>query len=226
MKKILLFLFCLALVAGFVSCASTGSGDAPKAAAAKPAATPAAALAPLVLDNFEGQTSGGKWGVYDDVKDNKGSSKANPDPWAVQADPGKGAKGSDHFGKCWGTVTTKYQYGFGGVGYDFDADDKTKTLDITGYKGIHFWMKGDGKAYSISVKSPSANKDFCYYTYQIETSADWTEYTIDFSKFHQPSWGAATSRKSSFSTATGIQFQTIGQPIDKFEFYFDEFNLY
>lgn len=157
------------------------------------------------------------------MKDNGGSSVVNPSPFVLQKDPGKGAKGSDGYAKCFGMVTTKYQYGFAGLTYDFTQDKSA--FDMSSYTGFKFWMKGDGKTYNFAIKSP-LNKDFDYYLFGIKTTPDWTEYTIPFQKFYQYNWGAAIDLKACLKSATGFQIQTIGQPIDKFEFDMDEVSLY
>jgi hypothetical protein len=221
-------LLSIAVVALLVlsACVSSKPASGMQAMAAP---APAAAAAPAIVttvDDFEGNNLGGKWSVYSDVAANKGSSVANPDPFVAQNDPGNGANGTDHFAKCWGSVTTQYQYGFAGLTYDFDPDDPTKILDLSGSTGFKFWMKGDGRTYHFGIKAPSVNKDFDFYEYTIATKPGWTEYTIPFTKFNQESWGASMPLSKCLKAATGFQIQTIGQPIDKFEFYLDEVSLY
>lgn len=161
MKRIL-YLVCAMLVALFVAaCASQNATPAAQSAAqsaAQPAAV-AAAVEPKLIDNCEGGGIGGAWDTYSDVRDNAGSSVSNPSPFELQKDPGMGAKGSDGYAKCFGSVTTKYQYGFSGLTYNFSADKSA--FDMSGYTGIKFWMKGDGKTYDSSrtaSKPPSASK--------------------------------------------------------------------
>jgi hypothetical protein len=166
---------------------------------------------------------GGEWNVYSDAKNSGGSSTVNPDPFVPQKDPGKGAKGTDTFAKVWGTVTTQYQYGFSGFGYNFTPDEST--IDISGYTGVKFWMKGDGRQYNFMIKSPLA-KDFAYYEWAVTAGPDWKEYVVPFKKFYQESWSAPVALSDYLKASEGIQLQTVGQPIDKFEFSLDEISLY
>jgi hypothetical protein len=177
-----------------------------------------------IIDNCEGRGIGGVWSTYSDADNDGGNSTSLPVPFVFQKD-GNGANGTKGYAKFSGTVTKKYQYGFSGLTYDFNKDKKT-ALDISGFTGFSFWMKGDGNFYNFAIKTPSIVTDFAYYEFGIKTTTDWKEYKVPFTQFTQESWGKAKDLTLCLQNATGFQIQTIGQPIEKFEASIDEVALY
>jgi len=65
-------------------------------------------------------------------------------------------------------------------------------VSLAQYKAIEFWAKGDGKKYGVQLQSPSAIKDYNYYSYSFVAKPQWTHYIIPFSKLAQQDWGNKT----------------------------------
>ena len=219
MKRNVFLLFVLPGLLAFLGCGTT-------APAAQPPADSAATTVPelKLIDNCEGGGVGGVWSTYSDANADNGDSTSLPNPFVLQND-GNGANGTKGYAKFYGTVTKKCPYGFSGLTYDFNADKKS-TLDISGYTGFSFWMKGDGNFYNFAVKSPAVVTDFAYYEFGIRTTKEWKEYKVPFAKFSQESWGKSKDLTQCLKNATGFQVQTIGQPIAEFEAQIDEISLY
>ncbi|MBN2352372.1 MAG: CIA30 family protein [Spirochaetales bacterium] len=219
MKRIAFQSLALLCIFAFLGCGTT----APQA---QPSADTSAAQAAEVklVENCEGGGVGGAWSTYSDANADNGDSTSLPEPFVLQSD-GRGANGSQGYAAFYGTVTKKCPYGFSGLTYDFNRDKKT-AMDISGYTGFSFWMRGDGNFYNFAVKSPAVVTDFAYYEFGIRTTKEWKEYKVPFTKFSQESWGKSKNLTECLKNATGFQVQTIGQPIAKFEAQIDEIALY
>src|SRR5208337_3617591 len=83
---------------------------------------------------------GGAFMAVDD-KANQGSSVA-----IMAFVTNAGARGSKYYLKLTGNVTTKFKYGFIGISCDFQPGGSA--MDISGFKGFKFYVKGDGKSYN------------------------------------------------------------------------------
>ncbi|MCQ2610492.1 MAG: CIA30 family protein [Treponema sp.] len=133
------------------------------------------------------------WYGYSDKDGNNGSSTVK----VVEANGGA---------TMTGTVTTKYQYGFAGMGIDADPAYKTA-------RGIRLTVKGDGKLYNVRVETTD-RPDYCFHEFTFKAPANATTIEIPYSKLFQEEWG----KQKAFDPAKirGISFQTVGQPIASF----------
>ncbi len=178
----------------------------------------------ILVSDFEGESSqtafGGLWFVYDDGN-NGGDSIVKPKPFGPIK--GDGATGSSYFARITGTVTTKYQYGFIGLGCDFVSN--IGIMDISAYNGIKFFARGDGKKYSIKLRTMNV-KDYDYFSYTFPTTDKWQEIKIPLKSFNQEGWGQKKLLSDALKSFYGIQFQTIGQPISSVELDIDNVCLY
>ncbi len=104
-------------------------------------------------------------------------------------------------------------------------NEEEAPVDVSGYTGITFWVKGDGQRYRMEFISENIT-DFCYYGYTFKTTDEWTEVNIPFRFLLQETWGEAKGKTASLKGVTAIKFQTRGQPLDSFELYLDEINFY
>jgi len=162
----------------------------------------------LLIDNFEkGTTTNlllGEW-MTDCDKNNLGTT-VNPTPFQ----PSKGgcphstkfcAHISGHFGKNqapWPYVALTCTLAPGG-----------SAADISGFKAVEFWVKGDGKTYAFMV-ARAAVQDFCHYRKEFKTTTGWTKVTIKLADLTQPAWGKPVPFKLSdvlyFTFAPGASF--------------------
>jgi len=189
----------------------------------KPGESPEAGKAVLIND-FEGGSSqtpfGGSWFSYNDAA-NGGDSIVKPNPFGPIK--GDGANGSSYFAQMTGTVTTKFQYGFIGIGCDIVSN--LSVMDISSYNGIKFFTRGDGKSYSVKLRTTNI-KDFDYFSYTFTAPEKWQEVKIPLKSFKQEGWGQKKILSDSLKFFNGIQFQTIGQPISSVRLEIDDIYLY
>jgi len=171
----------------------------------------------------------GFWYTYDDVPAG-GSSvvKPAPDKPFVMSKPG--LKG----GECaciQGVVTTKFQFGFIGMGYYLSPKNEKKPFDLTDKEGITFWHKGDGKKYR--VKLVSTHPDFKdkdsdnQFGNDFHTTEEWGETEIHFTNlFQQPGWGSKVDLSKALTQIKEIQFVTLGQPHESVELWIDGLEIF
>ena len=107
-----------------------------------------------------------------------------------------------------GVVTTQYQYGFIGGGFEVTTDMKNLLMVA---KGIKFKAKGNGKSYRCRFESNKV-KDFDHFGYIFKTSEEEKEITILFNKLSQEGWGSSVTFNQ--IDVFQISFQTVGQPHD------------
>ncbi len=148
-----------------------------------------------------------KWFTYDD-KANSGNSTVSKAS-SMETVDGKEALAI----AVTGTVTTKYQYGFIGLG----ADPSPETLEyLKTAKGIRFRTVGDGKKYRVKIGT-SVITDYDDYGFIFTAPAGKTEtITVPYTALTQEGWGA--KKKFDPTKITKIQFQTVGQPIPTVSF--------
>lgn len=67
-------------------------------------------------------------------------------------------------------------------------DPGSAAVDLSGFKGILFSTKGNGKDYSV-VLARAAVQDYCNFRQDFKTSAEWRTISLPLDKFKQPDWG-------------------------------------
>jgi hypothetical protein len=195
-----------------------------------PTATPVVSTNLTLVDDCETQTSqnklGGSWFVYDDLG-NTGTSRVYPKPFQMTLNIGQGALASNGYAGITGTVTTAFVSGFIGMGTNLAP--ASGIVDLSGYQGIRFFVKGDGKSYSLKIQTASTIiKDFDYFQINFTTSNIWEEHIIPFSTafFSQQGFGVKVDFALAIQNVQGIQWQTIGQPLSSVELKVDNIYLY
>ncbi len=91
-------------------------------------------------------------------------------------------------------------------------------MDLSGYKAVRFYTKGDGKSHTVALNKASVT-DYCDYTASFISPADWKQVTLSFSDFAQPTWGKQVEKK--FNDATKLTFAP-GTPDADFDFKVDD----
>jgi len=148
-----------------------------------------------------------KWSLFDDKGDN-GSSKISRKSEIVNID------GNDVLSvTLTGTVTTKFQYGYAGA----TADGDPAVIEaLKSASAITFKTKGDGKTYRVRVETSNVT-DYDYFGFVFTApKGKAVEVTVPYSKLKQEGWGAP--KKFDAANAKKVSFQTVGQPIESFEF--------
>jgi hypothetical protein len=174
--------------------------------------------------------NGGFWYTYDDVQAG-GSSRVIPAPGKTFVMSRPGYKGEGECACMRGAVTTKFQYGFIGMGYYLSPANVKKPFDISGDLGIRFWHKGDGKSYRVKLVSTHPdfiNKDSDnQFGNDFHTTDEWGETEIHFTNlFQQPGWGSKVDLNKALTMVKEIQFVTLSQPLESVELWVDELEIF
>jgi hypothetical protein len=61
-------------------------------------------------------------------------------------------------------------------------------VDLSAYKSVEFWVKGDGKTYA-AVLGRVAVQDSCNFRKEFKSPTEWTKMSLKLSDFAQPAWG-------------------------------------
>ena len=99
-----------------------------------------------------------------------------------------------------------------------NLDAGGKPVDLSAYKAIRFYTKGDGKSHSVALNKASVT-DYCDYSASFVSPADWTQVTIPFANFAQPNWGKQVEKK--FNDVVKLSFAP-GTPDSDFDFKIDD----
>lgn len=133
-----------------------------------------------ILDTFDDQDTvnafGGSWFTYND-EGAGGDSEVSPYQVGEQ-----GAEGSPSAAKMTGKVTKTIPFSF--IGLATSLNEESTSVDLSQYKGIVFWAKGDGKPYRLQLQSPII-KDFNYYGYVFTPTSEWKRYEVRFDQMTQ-----------------------------------------
>jgi endoglucanase len=171
---------------------------------------------------------GGMWYTYDDSNDG-GNSEIWPKP---QSNFEKSQESFDRNGKAItikGKVTAVFQWGYLGMGTQFDI--KGKTMDLNGCMGLRFFYKGDGKTYRVKLVSTDGGfargTSDNQYGAEFTTDSGWQLFEMKFSSFTQePYWGSKVLQQNALSAVRDIQWQTKGQPYDSIELTIDRVEIF
>jgi hypothetical protein len=172
-----------------------------------------------MLLNFEGKVTPDQlfWiAVTDSVM--KGKSRAS-----ITIAP-DGANSTKQSLKITGSVimgTNPYVM-FAGAGNRFDGGKAV--YDVTSFTGIKFWAKGDGNTYRIDLPA-AAVTDFMFHSFSFTPpTGEWKEFKVPFIGFKQMPFGKKVQWTG--TDVQGVQFFTVGGPIEKFTLQVDEIEFY
>jgi hypothetical protein len=171
-----------------------------------------------VIDHVEDGTDKfnafeGVWNVYDD-RPNGNSSVVSmaSSAWAANSNSTQSirATGTLHlatggnFNQLFAGVMTKL------TGYTSDVAAAVCDLSSTsGYKGLSFWIRGNGTRVSVVLKSLAiTNYDDYLYTIEHTPTNGWRRYQLFFTDFNQEGWGnQAIERETALRNVNAIQFK-------------------
>lgn len=68
-----------------------------------------------------------------------------------------------------------------------------KEVDLTPARALRFWVKGDGRQYSIALRKRSA-KEWNHHAFIFTAPDEWTQIEAPIEAFAQPDWGARVPR--------------------------------
>lgn len=123
-----------------------------------------------------------------------------------------------------GEATTAYGFGFSGAALDWPVRGRLGLDGATGFRGLRFRTRGDGRFYSIKLVTSDVG-DYDYLTHHFEAPRTWTTVEAPFSTFRQMGFGRRAAWDP--SKLTGLQITTFCVPPRdyRFEFSIDDFEL-
>jgi hypothetical protein len=160
----------------------------------------------LVVDAFDGDGPklGTSWETYND--ENNLGTKVNPFEIVKDGSP-KGAKGHGHFSGHIGKNKDPWPWAVLDLAFGNDAP-----MDLTEYKSLRFWVKGDGKKYRVRL-ARMAIEDYCHYEYIFTAPKEWTLVTAPLNDFAQPKWGKQVAK--GYKDVTQIGFVALNPGNDE-----------
>jgi len=185
------------------------------APAAGATATAAKAKAPMLLDDFEGDTAKNGQGWWSGCDDNKLGTTLQPQPWAAEKGGSKDSPGhAGHIKGHFGTAKEPWPWA--------SASLKITDPDLSGYSAISFWTKGDGQKQRLVI-SRAAVKDFAHYYVEFTAPKAWTKVSIPLSSFAQPAtWGEKVPM--AWNDVEKIDFMPLANDAD-YDIWFDDITL-
>jgi hypothetical protein len=173
----------------------------------------------VLVDDFESgkpqNLLGGPWQVQLD-NGGLGTLVKNKDQFLVK----DGANGSKfcarifgHFGKMvapWPYATL------------YTSLTNEEPMDMSEFKAIEFWAKGDGKNYDVMVY-PSQVTDYAQFRHAFTAPKAWAKVHMDLATFSQPDWGAKVPQD--FSSVKEIQFAPSAMNDEDFDLSIDDVTL-
>ena len=174
--------------------------------AAFPAFLPAGEPKRLIVDNFDEDRPklGAAWETY--VDDNKLGTKVNPFEVVKEGSP-KDFKGHGRFSGHTGKSKDPWPWAVLDLAFN---DDGPK--DLSGYKSLQFYAKGDGKKYRVRV-GRVAVEDYCDFQFTFVAPKEWTLITAPLDEFKQPDGGKQIPR--SFKDVNKVGFLALAPGDDE-----------
>jgi len=94
-------------------------------------------------------------------------------------------------------------------------------VDLTAYKALRFYTKGDGKSHAVALDKASGT-DYCGFSVEFVSPKEWTLVTLPFDTFAQATWGKQLEKK--FHDVVKITFSP-GSGGAEFDFLIDDVEL-
>lgn len=162
----------------------------------------------LKVDDFETGAPAYGAGWWEGC-DTYGVTKLAPVPFATL--PGGSPKSPSHCAGLKGHMAPMQgpNWPWASLSMGFDAGGKP--VDLSAYKAIRFYTKGDGQSHSVALNK-AAVTDYCDFTASFVSPSDWTQVTIPFTDFAQANWGKQVEKKFNdvlkltFSPGAGADF--------------------
>gem|GEM_PF-861484 len=173
----------------------------------------------FLVDDFEsGKTQshlGGPWQVQMD-NGGLGTLIKNKDEFIVKGGA-NGSKGSARIYGHFGKLIAPWPYAS-----IYTAQAQEEPMDLSDYKAIEFWAKGDGKNYEVQLFLTQIT-DYAHYRLSFQAPKTWTKVRLVLSDFKQPDWGGKVPQD--FSSIKEILFAPQGMNDEDFDLSIDDVTL-
>jgi hypothetical protein len=93
-----------------------------------------------------------------------------------------------------GNVSLENNGGF--IQVALELDNRNRSFNADGYRGIRLWVKGNGKDYYVHLRSRETRLPWQYYSAAFETSAEWTKVELSFDDFKGQNLSAELNTRS------------------------------
>ncbi len=149
----------------------------------------------LLIDDFEkgggANALGGSWSA--DCDQNHLGTVLNPLPFTPTAGGVPGSeKYAAHISGHLGRSVAPWPY----AELTGSLNTSGTAADLSDFKAIEFWAKGDGKFYSL-VLARAAVEDYGNYRLDFKGAPEWTKVVLNFTDFKQPNWARQVPYKLS-----------------------------
>ena len=174
---------------------------------------------PAMVDDFEDGDHISNWDTSWDVMTDMVAGGSSTCTFQIVPD---GAKGSAKSLQLSGEVTTKFPFGFAGVSL-YLYPPGAEAVDVSQYKGIQFYAKGDGKQYRVGFPILAVS-DFDDFSHFFTSAKNWQLVKIPFAELRQMGFGKRV--KWTGRDVTTLQVMTFGAPHKSFLLLIDEVSFY
>ncbi|HWP98639.1 MAG TPA: CIA30 family protein [Syntrophomonadaceae bacterium] len=101
----------------------------------------------------------------------------------------------------------------GGGGLDRTLNPNSLPVDISSYKFLSFWARGDGQSYSVQLETKAVRDQNSsnFHQYVITTTSEWTQYVIPLSSLKQVD---KETVPFTGKDVISVAWKTIGAPLD------------
>ena len=173
----------------------------------------------FLVDDFEsGKTQsllGGPWQVQMD-NGGLGTLIKNKDEFIVKGGA-NGSKGSARIFGHFGKLVAPWPYAS-----LYTTQAQEEPMDLSDYKAIEFWARGDGKNYEVQLFLTQVT-DYAHYRLSFQAPKAWTKVRLELSTFHQPDWGSKVPQD--FQSVKEIIFAPQGMNDEDFDLSIDDVTL-
>jgi hypothetical protein len=91
------------------------------------------------------------------------------------------------------------------------ARGEAKGSDLSRYKELRFWARGDGHSFVVQLQS-SEIKDFDFHQHAFTPGKEWTEIRVPLTGLQQAGWGAKQPWSNASQRVIGLLFAPKGEP--------------
>ncbi len=143
----------------------------------------------FIVDDFEAATAknGGVW-ISEQDPHNMGTTLL-PKPFTTSPGGAPGSPGqAGHISGHLGPSRAPWPYAV----LSIDLNAPPRPVDLTQFKALEFWAKGDGKNYRVQLSKASVT-DWSHPQHEFKPPSKWTKLSLPLAKFAQPSWGIKVS---------------------------------
>jgi hypothetical protein len=204
-----------------------GEGTTPKTLKEKVEVENIPANGEMFIEGFDSKNNnsfnelGGRWAAYDDHADG-GTSESS---FSIASG---GAVSSHECGLLKGKLTNKVEGAY--LGVKMTLQNHSEPMDLSHYKGLSFWAKGDGRKYKVIFvsKVSGENTDFPFYTFRAPKD-NWVQEEIKFdnTNMNQEGYGEFISWGLAKKHVTDILWQVgSDENVGKVELRIDSIKLF